>query len=210
MNYKTYSLLLKAITEYVNAINNKGISEKDIRIFKQINDIIYILISKEYTPELYKELEQISYGLREKYNKKLSQRIYVDFFNHFYGNEEELKQEIDIGIVKKELNIKDIREKLERIKYKKSHLEFKRNRVLYIPANITKESEEIYSNVPLIMGMHKFPTGLSNKELIIIGHKVIKSELYSNNNLNNNEIEFTEPTYLHYIDDNSTEQFQPH
>ena len=116
MNYKNYNLLLKAIIEYVEAIKNKNILEKDIRIFKQINDIIYILISKEYnTPELYKELEQISYGFRAKYNKKLSQRIYVDFFNNFYGNEKELEEEINIGIVKKELNIKDIRKKLEEI-----------------------------------------------------------------------------------------------
>lgn len=102
MNYKNYNLLLKAIIEYVEAIKNKNISEEDIRIFMKINDIIYILISKKHnTPELYKELEQISYGLREKYNKKLSNRIYVDFFNRFYGNEKELKEEIDIGVVKK-------------------------------------------------------------------------------------------------------------
>lgn len=192
MNYKNYNLLLKAIIEYIKAIKNKGISEKDIRIFKQINDIIYILISKEYnTPELYKELEQISYGLREKYNKKLSQRIYVDFFDNLYEGEIGLKQEMDIGIVKKELDIKDIREKLEKIEYKKSHPEFKRNKVC-ISANIMKELEENYNIASLIIGMHKASTESNKNEITISARKVlIESELYSYNKLSNSDIELT-------------------
>lgn len=209
MNYKNYNLLLKAIIEYVEAIKNKNISEEDIRIFMKINDIIYILISKKHnTPELYKELEQISYGLREKYNKKLSNRIYVDFFNRFYGNEKELEEEIYIGVVKKELNIKDIREKLERIKYKKSNPEFKRNR---ISTNIMKESEKIYNNLPIIMIIHKALTE-SNKSKIIRMRKVlIEPELYSDNKLNYSEIEPIKHIYnWHCLYDDERRQFQPH
>lgn len=208
MNYENYNLLLKAIIEYVEAIKNKNISEEDIRIFMKINDIIYILISKEYnTPELYKELEQISYGLREKYNKKLSQRIYVDFFNNFYGNEEELIEEINIGMVIEELNIKDIREKLEEIILKKSLCEIERNKV-YISTNIIKELEKRYNTLPLIMGVHKTSTEL-NKIKIIRAHKVlIESELYSDNKLNNSEIKPAKPISWHCLVGNATHQIQ--
>ena len=208
MNYKNYNLLLKAIIEYIKAIKNKGISEKDIRIFKQINDIIYILISKEYnTPELYKELEQISYGLREKYNKKLSQRIYVDFFDNLYEGEIGLKQEMDIGIVKKELDIKDIREKLEKIEYKKLFQKIVRNGV----CSYQKESEESYNIASLIIGMHKASIESNKNEITISTRKVlIESELYSYNKLNNSDIELTKPIYRHCLYDNERHQFQPH
>lgn len=188
MNYKNYNLLLKAIIKYVDAIKNKNIPEKDIRIFEQINDIIYILISKEYnTPELYKELEQMSYVFREKYNKELSQSIYVDFFNNFYGNEEELKEEINIGMVIEELNIKDIREKLKRIERKELFQKILRNR-----AYSYKNVEEL--DIDLIR---------------MITPKVsIISEPH--NNLNNNEIEYTKSIYWYGLDDNETHKFQPH
>ena len=177
MNYKNYNLLLKAIIEYVEAIKNKNISEEDIRIFMKINDIIYILISKKYnTTELYKELEQMSYELRAKYNKKLSKRIYVDFFNHFYGNEEELEEEIHIGLVKKELNIKYIREKLKKIEAKKLYYKIQR-RKLYYPLDVLEH--------------------ISNSEFTTNQNFYSAMSLMINNYQNNNEIEAIKP--IHWI-----------
>ena len=141
MDYKNYNLL-SAIIEHINLIEKNGIEKKDIRIFEQIDDIIYILISKEHNSDgLYKELEHINYQLTEKYDKKLSERIYVDFFDNLYDSEVELKEEIDIGIVIKELNIEEIEKYYKFIKKLDAYIDTLK--ILYEKYN-TKDSSIIF------------------------------------------------------------------
>lgn len=175
MDYKNYNLL-SAIIEHVDLILNKGIPDQDIRIFEQIDDIIYILISKEYNSDsLYKELEEINYELTEKYDEKLTERIYVDFFDNLYESERGLKQEMDIGIVKKELDIKYIRKKLEEIeKYYKflKNLDTYTDTIKRLHENYNTKEPDISSIIFNILDNKIEPTSYPSSDTIYTYKKI--------------------------------------